>query len=402
MASRVVSILLPIVVLATACGIYRAAATVPACAQAPVTEGHDAPVRIAPRHNLAAVATDEQLAEVLDRMRPQASVVDTNYLVHALRLWGAEADFENDAYFSGREMLGYCLDDRKFAELAGSTAPALVTVSSGPRVRRAVTGDPFSATGTVHTDDLLATLAEVGVPLDSSVHGRDGMTTVRDMLETSLAQFHGRQYEYEWTAIAYARYALSDARWTNAQGERLDVDAMVDELIEHNLRQGVCGGTHRLEALAVLLRADETEETLSSGTRRRIRAHLADVVRRLVNTQHSNGYWTKDWADGSTGHHATRGNDSQEAPSAERILATGHHLEWLALVPEDLLPPRETIVRAGQWLVRAMLEVDDATLQTEFGPFSHAARALCLWRGAEPWTVWQATQANAGAADART
>ena len=53
-------------------------------------------------------------------------------------------------------------------------------------------------------------------------------------------------------------------------------------------------------------------------------------------------------------------------------------------------PPRETIVRAGQWLVRAMLEVDDETLQTEFGPFSHAARALCLWRGAEPWAVWQA------------
>lgn len=402
MVRRVVSILLPIVVLAAACGIYRAAALAPAGVPTPVTQGHDVPVRIDPRHNLAEVATDQQLAEVLERMRPQASIVDTNYLVHALRMWGAEADFENGAFFSGREMLGYCLDDRKFAELAGSSAPALVTVSSGPRVRRAVMGDPFSATGTVHTDDLLATLAEVGVPLDSSVHGRDGVTTVRDMLETSVAKFHGRQYEYEWTAIAFARYALSDARWTNTQGERLDVEAMVDELIEHNLRQGVCGGTHRLEALAVVLRADESERTLSNRTRQRIRAHLADVVRRLVSTQHPHGYWAKDWAYGSTGHPMTRGNNQTVAPLAEQILATGHHLEWLALVPEDLLPPRETIVRAGQWLVRAMLEVDDATLQTEFGPFSHAARALCLWRGAEPWTVWQATHANAVGADART
>lgn len=392
MIRRVNNLFLPALALAVACGAYHLAATASTPSARPTAAHGNAPVSIAPRHDLPEVASDEQLASILDRMRPHRSIVDTNYVVHALRLWGAEADFNGGVYSSGREMLGYCLDDRQFTQVAGYTAPALVNVSSqGASVRRAVTGQRDSATGAVHTDDLLATLAEVGVPLATKIHGRESETTVGAMMETSLARFHTRQYEYEWTAIAAARYGLADSHWKNTFGESLDMDDLVDELLEHPLREGVCGGTHRLEALTVLLRADETNHLLSERNRRRIRQHLSAVIARLTASQSAEGFWTKDWASGEATRRLPRAGSNTTTPLAERILATGHHLEWLALAPADLLPPREVIVRAGQWLARAMLEVDDTTLQVEFGPFSHAARALCLWRGAEPWGVWQAT-----------
>ena len=73
----------------------------------------------------------------------------------------------------------------------------------------------------------------------------------------------------------------------------------------------------------------------------------------------------------------------------DKLLVTGHQLEWLALAPEQVQPPRETIVRAGQWITRTLLEIDQKELVETYGPYSHAARALCLWRSVEPMEAWK-------------
>jgi hypothetical protein len=33
--------------------------------------------------------------------------------------------------------------------------------------------------------------------------------------------------------------------------------------------------------------------------------------------------------------------------------------------------------------------MDEKELATAYGPYSHAARALCLWRGTEAWEFWK-------------
>ena len=103
----------------------------------------------------------------------------------------------------------------------------------------------------------------------------------------------------------------------------------------------------------------------------------------LTQSQHADGYWTRNWPD------AEAARDDAGSSIADRILVTGHQLEWLALAPPDVLPPRETLVRAAQWLSRATVEVDEETLERSFGPFTHAARALCLWRSRDPFEIWQ-------------
>jgi hypothetical protein len=375
----------PPAILFALCLLYRATALPPPVAPSVLLK-RDTPAVIAPRYNDPRVATDEQLARALDRLKPPAGAPNTNHMIHALRLWGPHADFGDARFLSGPAMLAYLTDDRTFQRLAGeAAAPLLVMEKSGRIGVRAWTADhPAAATASVHADDLLATLGECGLPLTAPIVTRTGVGTVRDLLLGALGRYHLNQLEFEWTAISFARYACPARWWINDYGQRIDIDNLLRLLIDLPLRDGVCAGTHRLEALVVLLAADERARALSDRQRRRIVAHLSEVSGLLMSTQSPAGYWRREWQRPATANATT--------PLADRILATGHHLEWLALAPEAAQPSRECIVRAAQWLARAMIEVDQATLAAEYGPFSHAARALCLWRSQEPFQAWRAAQ----------
>ena len=51
------------------------------------------------------------------------------------------------------------------------------------------------------------------------------------------------------------------------------------------------------------------------------------------------------------------------------------------MAPERLHPPRETIVRASQWLANTIIEMDQKSIEKNYTFLTHAARALALWRG---------------------
>jgi hypothetical protein len=67
---------------------------------------------------------------------------------------------------------------------------------------------------------------------------------------------------------------------------------------------------------------------------------------------------------------------------------TGHALEFWAMASPEYHPPRETVVRASQWLVRQIDAMSEKDVQRENTYLSHACRALCLWRGEEPYESW--------------
>jgi hypothetical protein len=369
-------------IVVVCCGFYRVMSAVTPVST-PQLAVRAVPNVIEPRYDVPAIASDTQLAAVLDRVQPPTGPPNTNDLLHALRLWGPNAEFDDDDTPSGRTMRDYLVDDAVFQQLTGDAPPLVDSSDELQRIRSYRRGDPHRRNASVHTDDLLATFGEIGLPSGTVVRLRDGETTVAALVDAALRRYHRQQYEYEWSVITYARYAFPHPLWRNRHDETIEIDGLVDEVIAHPLRLGVCGGTHRLEALVVLLRADDAVGGLKPKTRAKIIAHLTEVSRLLVGSQHAEGYWTKSWPEGGE-------SDSHTAPLLpERILATGHHLEWLALAPPEVLPPRETLVRAGQWLVRAMLEVDETSLRRDYGPFTHAARALCLWRSRDPYQAWR-------------
>jgi hypothetical protein len=221
----------------------------------------------------------------------------------------------------------------------------------------------------------LATLAESGIPLETPLHLRDGEARIADLLTGSMRRYYPGRHEYEWSTIAFARYAHPLSPWRNKYGEKIDVESLVKELTDKPAELGPCDGLHRLEALAVMYRIDEQSPALPPRVKQRMFGYMEQAADRLVKSQSVDGYWSSGWSRPQSAVHSTQSTVAE--PSLhDKLLVTGHHLEWLALAPEEVQPPRETIVRAGQWLTRTLLEIDEKTLLQAYGPYSHAARAV--------------------------
>ncbi|MCO6456959.1 MAG: hypothetical protein J5I93_16795 [Pirellulaceae bacterium] len=351
------------------------------------------PWNIEPRFDEPRMVTDQQLAEILDRVQPrlltaptEQGPVNTNNWIHALRLWSGQARFPDPAIPSGQQMLDYFLRDDVFQQFAGPQTPPLFLPTERGIVARSYDDlAQYARSGSFHPDDLLATLGESGVALDTPLVTRGGQGVVGDLLRQSLEDFHLERHEFEWTIISYARYAFPLTSWRNKYGQVIEVDALVDQLLGPPLELGPCNGLHRMEAVVVLYRADELAGgVLRPATRQKLLDHMQRVSGLLVQAQTPAGFWTRRWPEGQAAQ------QDRDHNLGDRLLVTGHHLEWLALAPDEVQPPRETLVRAGQWLARTLLEVDSAELNERYGPFSHGARALSFWRGKQPLEAWQA------------
>ncbi len=370
-----------VVIGAIGLGYYLFAET-----EAPLTLAalRNEPRIVPPLYDMPEVVTDDQLQAVLNKLQPKlgdnppVASVD-----HALRFWGIEANFANEAAWSGERMRDFLVDSRVF-QADRNVPPLLETTEDGGIRYRTFEG----ANSSSHVDHTLACLAEVGTSLDFMLNTNQGPMPLRAVLEQSMRDFSLNQVEYEWSGMALALYANSPGQWTTAEGQHMDFNLIAQRTMRQRLPQGVCQGNHRLHTLVMLLRIDETDQILNSQTREDVINYLKSVTRELIAKQHPEGYWGEDWpaaADG-TGEPPTAGEDALDKQSW-RILVTGHVLEWWSLAPQEVLPPRDVIVRAGQWTVSAVLGLSDEELNQHYGPLSHAGRALSLWRNRWPHEV---------------
>ena len=335
------------------------------------------------KQNEPRVVSDWQLQSVLERVRPAVEETNANNLLHALRLWGKEARFTSE-FWSGGDLCDYFLDDGAFRRMIGVDAPPLFERVDGRLVARPWQRDDLTQDfASAHANDIVATFAEIGLASDQAIKMRSGEATVQELYKTAAGSFFPEQLEYEWSLISYARWGYPQTQWKNRYGEWVYANDLIFEAMQQPRSFGVCVGAHRLEGLVLI-------NDLSSKTTRpplfvksSVNNYLKTTVRLLTESQSPQGFWTRRWHEGPS----ALTND--RSTLSERILATGHHLEWLAFAPDELQPPRECIVRAAQWLTTAMLEVEGKELRNNYGPFSHGARALCLWRGDEAWPTWQ-------------
>lgn len=343
----------------------------------------DRPLEIRPLRDVPEVVSDTELAGFLSRLvlRDEGMNTSIGHADHVLRLWGAERRFTAPGVLSGPDLLALLVDHRRFAQVyGGAQPPLLVDAEWGVRVR-ALEG-PAS---TSHVDHLVATLAEVGTPLDHPIVTPAGATTYRAMLTQSLADFSLNQAEYEWSVLAYA-LTLTEDRFRTSEGQLVTFDRLAERIRRERLPQGVCSANHRLAALVILLRVDrEAGRILSDGARAATGEFLAAVTADLVAHQHPDGFWNWEWP-----HRVAASREPTDLSGdrlSDRIIATGHALEWWSLAPEELLPPRETAVAAARWLLDTVAAMDDDAIQANISYLSHAGRALAQWRGRFPWEV---------------
>lgn len=358
---------------------------------------------VEPQFDDRAVVTDEQLQTVLSKIRfslggdANRSVPKINHVDHCLRMWGSEVVFvdshevaqdlgaDNGAaenavtYPSGRQMLSMLTDDRSFRQYWGEKSrPFLVASEKSLRLRT-----QEGSGSTSHVDHTLATLAEIGVPLSHKIHMRDRRTSLGQLIRDALARFSVNQAEYEWTSLVLGAYAQNADPWNSREGQEITFDRIARRIMRQQYGQGVCYGGHRLFTLTILRRIDMEQMPMFSETvRSEIDSHLGEATRRLVASQHIDGYWNHTWP-GSPIH-----ENKPLWDQGRKLLSTGHALEWWAMAYSDVLPPRETIVRAGQWLVREIESMQDSTVQKNLTFLTHAGRSLALWRGGTPGVLF--------------
>ena len=346
------------------------------------------PLVIEPLYDDPEVVSDEELAAVLDRIQPRfrKRALTPNYVEHALRTWGYKATFRDPVVMSGEAMRDFLVEHGKFlASWGEKTPPLLLDRPDGVAIRW---GQEDGAS--VHHDHWLACLTEAGVPLREPVFTpNQRRKRLNDVLQEALRDFRADDIEIEWSAMAFGLWIAPQRSWiTTPQGREMSFDMIAERLVSGPKKFGTCLGTHRVYSLMVLVRIDDQHDILSDRVRERAMEYLRAVRDLITASQFPDGHWSAHWMDGAEALTNPLPDDI-----IDQVTATGHHLEWLAIAPVELHPPREAIRKAADWII----QTSAAQTKSEFGQrytyFSHVGNALALWRKTHPaefWMKWEA------------
>ena len=356
-----------------------------------------APGSVAPLYNQPDLVSDEQLAAVLKKLIPRfsRSHLRPNLIEHALRTWGSEITFSHPDAISGPQMVEFLTDSARHLESwDGKVKPLLEDTPEGIFVRF---GEDSAAS--VHHDHTLAALTEAGVPLTANVYTTRRALQLRHILAEALRDFRLDEGETEWSSLCFALW-LGPAgipQWHNGAGRTISFDMLVERLVRNHKRMGVCQGTHRIYTLMALLRLNESQQgrLLSPNAATMAEAWIMDVRQLVADSQFPDGSWNPGWCYGKDYQMHL---DPQEKIS-KRVIATGHHLEWMSIAPRKFHIPREQILKATQWLLTNVEQTPQAEIDQNFTFYSHVAKALAMWRQTSPAEFWTRYQQEHTAAE---
>jgi hypothetical protein len=348
------------------------------------------PLRIAPLYDDPEMVSDDDLAAVLRKIQPRFPSHKTkpNYVEHALRAWGVDAEFRDKYAMSGLQLEDFLLNHGKYLDSWGAEIePLLKEEETGISVRW---GKVEGAS--VHHDHMLACLTEAGVALNQPVFTPNHhQRSINDVLQQSLRDFRVDERETEWSLLGYGLWLPPINKWKNNEGREITFDMLGERMLRGALPEGVCHGTHRIYSLMALIRLDDQfeQKLITAETRTRIMDHLRKVRDIIQKSQFADGHWPSNWPDGEA---AVKKPVDDEL--FRKVISTGHHVEWQAIAPQELLLPKEQLHRAAKWLVATTKSQTQSDILDKYTFFSHVGNALALWRKTRPATFWKQWEAK--------
>jgi len=335
--------------------------------------GRDAPFLVRP----AALATSGRELGVdwlQEPMRlPKGMIPRPTVCLHLMRIFGKDARLQINGFPSPISLLSLLTDEELSRKCIGT--PTLVRTKYGirfptasPAVRGSTPGDE------AHRDQCLACFAEFGIPLSQRIVAGQQASTLRCVLEDSLANFHLQQDEIAWTSLAYALYLPPVKQWKNRYGRVYCFDDLAKELLHRGL-EGSCGGTHQLISLTILLRVDNDSPILSGEERTAVQTYVSQLVNLATRSQDSDGSWSVHWNHTPDQKPGLGERSAADTPQS-RLLITGHLAEWMTHLPVDCKMPEATREAALSWLRQRLKRLDARQFWDEFCPYTHAICAI--------------------------
>jgi hypothetical protein len=350
--------------------------------QKPVSHDSLAQVRATPIHLARNVRSSRiewtrndfgAIVSSLDPSRGDVSKLSASNCLHLLAALGLEARFADKRLANGNALLSLLTDSEQATEYFGN--PVLLRTPYGVRP---VSDSHFKLAAQAHRDQLLCCLAQLGIPLGHPIIVERHRCTFGEVLGDSIANFHLRQEELEFTAIAYALYLPPHRAWTNKFGETYCFDDLVSELLQRGLYESHCYGAHLIEAMAVIDGVDrDIQPVLSEASRQQLRNRLAIVVAEVLRCQARDGSWGPLWSYGIPSPARPQGWTPRDDDWEERLLVTAHITQFLASLPAKHFTIEDPVfARAITWLDEATAHVDQRFIAENYCPCSHAAWCL--------------------------
>lgn len=290
-------------------------------------------------------------------------------LLHWVRIYGCK----NNAQFQpqkAEEVISLLTDDKKIESRFGQSGVIVKTDMGIRYLSRLSNLNLKQQSRPAHPGQAVAILGEIGTPANAPLYCESKCFAVRDAIIDSIRSIQvrdSRLQEPEWPTQVIAHY-LESPRWKNRWNENVKLEDWVEFLLQRNLATYCCGGTHLLQALAFMLKADEQSGFLTRGVVDRMRNVCGEYSTMLESTQHDDGTWRDDW----TKTVEIKGSGPMD------VHMTGHILEGQLYLPTDLRISTKSASVALRSLARKFLTSDSQTIWNNFCPYSHAGRVLLM------------------------
>ncbi len=329
----------------------------------------------APR-TTAVIAVDRSLIRELTEVLRPVPDDSLSTLLHALPVFGPEVTIESEALGHNVRVVELILDSESAGRHFGGALP-LCRTRYGARFP--VVDSPISPSqgaAQAHPGQALATLASIGLPMSTAIYPEANLVASLGAVRQDLCANFSLDGEIYWDAVALCLLVPPAASWRNKFADELTFDALAVELVNRGLTDSACLGIHRLIALTVLMRMDECTEILSDDARNLARKALRQAIDLITANQFPDGHWNSKWALASVGPESAL--SERPTHGVWDLVATGHHLEWLVLLPRDLAPPLTVFRNATSWLYKFLQERsrDADWLRKWYCPVSHGVRVL--------------------------
>jgi hypothetical protein len=209
-------------------------------------------------------------------------------------------------------------------------------------------------------------LAQCKVSPEYPIHIGKSEFTIRDLIEAEKKTCYPKS-ELTFKLLALQHYIDLNDTWVNDQGVDWDFPRLIREELAQPIRGAACGGTHRLSALSLTVKARIRRGEPLDGEYLRASEFVKKYQMFAFRLQNRDGSLSTSWFRGS----------GDEDDTDRRIKTTGHILEWLcySLSDEELRDQRT--IRAVSYLANLMYSNYDN--DWEVGPRCHATHALLLY-----------------------
>ena len=319
---------------------------------------------IDPWHMPLADATAQQLARGV-RIRKcldfyYSRLLNTNNdspwsIMHHMIAWGSDAQIWVGG-FKGKQVSaigwlcgnGICENERLLTLNDGSISPRI-----GPGLQG-------------HEGQFLAMLAQARVQKAQPIRIDGYEFTVQDLIDQEKRTCVANT-ELTFKLIGLVHYLGTEAEWESEDGQRWNIERLIQEEIRQPINGVTCGGTHRLMSLSYAVRRRMQDGLPIDGEFARAEKYTADYRNFAYQLRTPEGSFSTDFFRSAR----------YEGDMNRKLKTTGHVLEWMIFSSshDELADPRLTRVLDLQlkWMV------DNRYFDWDTGPLGHAVRALALY-----------------------